>query len=288
MSSSPLRPLRDDDAEQVAALFASDYGSSRAVRPEDVRQWVAVGAADELRVLEVDGEVVGYGDISVNEYVELDVAAPGNWVAFLVWAEDAARAAGVGRVRAGCPAGHELERVLIDRGYALWRTSFRMEAELQGWPEPAMPAGFDLRSYRDADHDVVIAAMNEAFDADMLWREVTARSFRAYYLGDPSFDRALWSLAWDGDELAGVVLAFPELQGEPALGWVRTLGVRAPWRRRGLGNALLLRAFAQLHDRGVTRVGLGVDADNPTGALRIYERAGMRPVRRTLNFVRDV
>jgi mycothiol synthase len=249
---------------------------------------VATGAADELRVLEQGGEVVGYGDISVAEYVELDLAAPDRWGAFLDWAEASAREAGVGRVRTGCPAGHPLERVLAERGYRLWRVSLRMETELRERPDDALPAGFSVRSYEDADHDAVIDAMNDAFVDDALWRVVTPKVFAAYYLEDESYDPQLWSLAWDGDVLAGLVLAFPALQGDATLGWVRTLGVREPYRRRGLGGALLRRAFAQLHDRGVPRVGLGVDAENPTGALRLYERAGMAPTRRTHNYVRDV
>ena len=62
------------------------------------------------------------------------------------------------------------------------------------------------------------------------------------------------------------------------MGWVRSLWVRRPWRKRGLGNALLLNAFRQFHERGERRVGLGVDAESPTGATRLYERAGMRVV----------
>jgi ribosomal protein S18 acetylase RimI-like enzyme len=61
---------------------------------------------------------------------------------------------------------------------------------------------------------------------------------------------------------------------------VNELGVRNPWRRRGLGLALLRHAFAELGRLGADRVGLGVDAENVTGALRLYERAGMHVTRR--------
>ena len=60
------------------------------------------------------------------------------------------------------------------------------------------------------------------------------------------------------------------------MGWIRALGVRPRWRRRGLGTALLLHAFGALYARGQRRIGLGVDAENTTGAVRLYERAGMR------------
>ncbi len=59
------------------------------------------------------------------------------------------------------------------------------------------------------------------------------------------------------------------------MGWVGSLSVRRPWRRRGLGLALLLHSFHALQERGKARVGLGVDAQNLTGATRLYEKAGM-------------
>ena len=67
---------------------------------------------------------------------------------------------------------------------------------------------------------------------------------------------------------------------DPELGWVRLLGVRHSNRGQGVGRALLLRAFAQFRDRGMKRVGLGVDGESPTGANALYESAGMRVVSR--------
>jgi ribosomal protein S18 acetylase RimI-like enzyme len=69
---------------------------------------------------------------------------------------------------------------------------------------------------------------------------------------------------------------------------VGTLSVRREWRRRGLGVSLLQRAFAALYDRGLPTIGLGVDAENPTGALGLYERAGMRKIRQSDNWVLDL
>jgi ribosomal protein S18 acetylase RimI-like enzyme len=61
---------------------------------------------------------------------------------------------------------------------------------------------------------------------------------------------------------------------------VNVLGVRRPWRRRGLGRALLLQAFAEFRSRGRRGVGLGVDGLNTTGAVRLYEQVGMHVARR--------
>jgi mycothiol synthase len=97
----------------------------------------------------------------------------------------------------------------------------------------------------------------------------------------PPFDPSLWFLAVERDEVAGVCLCRPEEDGDPNLGWVSVLGVRPGWRRRGLGLALLQQSFAEFARRGRRGVGLGVDAENTTGAVRLYRRAGMRIVRRS-------
>ena len=59
------------------------------------------------------------------------------------------------------------------------------------------------------------------------------------------------------------------------MGWVGTLGVRREWRKRGIGMSLLRHSFNEFYRRGKRKVGLGVDAQNLTGALRLYESAGM-------------
>ena len=92
---------------------------------------------------------------------------------------------------------------------------------------------------------------------------------------DEHFDPALWFLAMDGDEIAGMSLCWRSAFDDPDMGWVGTLGVRRPWRRRGLGLALLQHSFGEFYRRGKPRAGLGVDAQNLTGAMRLYTKAGM-------------
>jgi mycothiol synthase len=282
-----LRPLREDDAEDVAALFVATFGEGRRLDPEEVRSWLRNSEIDNdwLRVLEADGRVVGYGDIFVDpDVVQLDVAAPGHWETFFDWAEDEARSRGVPRVRAYFESGHELEAVVAARGYRYFRSSYTMEIALDGRVAATVPDGIELRTYRDEDADVLRSALNEAFSADPFWHEVTEANFHEFYLGGRGYDPALWLLAWDGVELAGFSLSYPQRVGDRTLGWVGTLGVREPWRRRGLGGALLRSSFNVLYDRGLRRVGLGVDARNATGALGVYEAAGMTRVRQHDNW----
>src|SRR4029079_12656768 len=90
---------------------------------------------------------------------------------------------------------------------------------------------------------------------------------------DPEFDPTLWPIALD--RLSGEVAGFSLNRYRMGIGWIRTLGVRRRWRKRGLGEALLLHSFDEFYKRGTKTIGLGVDAQSPTGATRLYQRAGM-------------
>jgi GNAT superfamily N-acetyltransferase len=93
-------------------------------------------------------------------------------------------------------------------------------------------------------------------------------------LGRSDFDPSLCYVVQAGEEIVAATLNLTF--GDQ--GWIRTLGVRRPWRRSGVGLALLHQSFGEYYRRGVRTVALGVDAGNPTGATRLYEKAGMRPV----------
>src|SRR6266540_1357959 len=108
--------------------------------------------------------------------------------------------------------------------------------------------------------------------------------WRAWTVERPSFDPSLWLIARDGDEIAGISLCYVG-EGE---GWVGVLGVRRPWRKRGLGRALLLESLRELRRRGMPCGALGVDSENPTGATRLYERAGMNVVNQSDAYKKDI
>jgi mycothiol synthase len=291
MSSSQLREPQVDDAEPVAALFVSAFGTGRQVDAEEIRSWLDNTEFEPgwFRVLVEDGRIAGYGDIWPQDAdLALDVAAPGKWDVFLDWAESEARSRRIPRIRTTPPAGHELAGACEARGYRLWRSSLTMEIELDAAAEPAPVDGFELSAYRDADQEQLIAALNESFARDPFWHTISESNFREFYLRARGFDPSLWTLAWAGDELAGFSLAYYRHGADDTLGWVGTLGVRESWRRRGLGETLLRTAFARLYDRGLRRVGLGVDSENVTGAVGLYERAGMSNVARTDNWVLEL
>jgi GNAT superfamily N-acetyltransferase len=148
-----------------------------------------------------------------------------------------------------------------------------METELrEPPPAPAWPPGVAARpGVPGADEQTFYATVQEAMRDH--WGHVPL-SFEVWDRRriERGGDLSLWFLALAGDEPVGAALC----SISEGIGWVDTLAVRRPWRRRGIGLALLHHALGEFARRETRRVVLGVDAASPTGATRLYERAGLR------------
>jgi len=167
-------------------------------------------------------------------------------------------------------------------GFKHIRYFFRMVTDLAGVPlSPEWPGGISVRTFQAGEDDrAVVRAARDSFQDhwgyfEHSFEEELARWQHRIHT-DPDFDATLWFLAMDDGQVAGVSLCRPKVSDDPDMGWVQTLGVRRPWRKQGLGLALLRHSFSEFSHRGMRRVGLAVDAQNLTGALRLYEKAGMR------------
>lgn len=158
-------------------------------------------------------------------------------------------------------------------GFTPVRYFWRMEIKLDA-PPPAVvfPAGVELRPFdKEAHARLVWQATNEAFSEHWGSHDSTFEQWCFWKFDKPDFDPTLWLVAWDGDKVAG----FSQNRFRMGIGWIGTLGVLKPWRKLGLGQALLQHSFGEFYKRGMSTIGLGVDASNSTGATRLYERVGM-------------
>lgn len=171
-------------------------------------------------------------------------------------------------------AGNAAACALMEReGYTPYRYFFRMEMALDGQhPDADWPSSIRVRSCTgEADERVFYETLEDAMSEH--WGHIpTSFEEWAERRKQGGFDPSLWFLATEGDEPAGGAIC----SVSDDVGWVDTLGVRAPWRKQGIGMALLRHAAQALVGRGLGRMALGVDAASPTGATRLYERAGMR------------
>jgi mycothiol synthase len=162
-------------------------------------------------------------------------------------------------------------------GYHEVRRSYTMLIDLlEPVVAPPLPDGITLRPFiRDLDAHNVHEAVEEAFRDHWGHTDAPFDAWAHHHFEFPGFDPSLWVVAYDGDEVAGVCLGRTQSQESPEFGYITTLAVRRPWRKHGLGMALLKRGFQTLREYGFTEAGLGVDAQNQTNAVALYERAGM-------------
>ncbi|HEY42780.1 MAG TPA: GNAT family N-acetyltransferase [Anaerolineae bacterium] len=179
-------------------------------------------------------------------------------------------------------------KLLESEGYDPVRYSFNMVRDLR---EPIidrlMPEGLDVRPVEKDHLWLIFEAMNEAFQDHWGYRPMTKEEFKQM-MKYPQFQPEHWKIAWDGDQVAGMVQNFINVDENKEYkrkrGYTEEICVRRPWRKRGLARALLTQSLVYLKQLGMSEAALGVDADNPTGALRLYESVGFRCVKRYAEF----
>jgi mycothiol synthase len=259
----------------------------------------------DLQGVEVDGRVIGLARHSwrdrpsvVNHRIEL-------WVhpAFrrqrvgsrlLAWAEARARESVADGSGGPADKAHQWGGMAPDsvpaavgfaaaHGYVPYRFHFEMRRSLADpIPDTPLPVGLEIRPVVAAQLRAIWDADEEAFRDHWDHAAPVEGDFERF-LAEPDLDTSLWQIAWDGDQVAGLIINTiyqreNELEGV-LVGWLDSVATRRQWRGRGLAGALITRSLAVLRDRGMEEAGLGVDTENPTGALRLYERSGFRQIR---------
>lgn len=304
--SVELRAPTLDDVEGLTDLVNRDAGElygERDETTESITMWLNGPGLDpetDARIA-VDGGVVrGYVDIDADPppkfWVDLrvppseagEIRAP-----LLEWAEQEGRRRAAGQPGAlirffTASTDGPTKQLLESRGYARIRGSYRMRIDLAGEPpEPEWPDGVTVREGTHDDLELAYETQQETFVDSWEFNRNPFDEWRHWMVDYEGFDPSLWFIAESGGETAGISLC-RVTDVDERLGWVRVLGVRRPWRRRGLGRALLNHTFREFRRRGVPSVGLGVDAESLTGAHTLYESVGMRVVRRNDIYEKDL
>lgn len=272
------RPLTAGDLEALRELCAADeesvLGVPSRLTVNDVRGWTSGG---DGWLLEDGGELVaaGFARVRGDRGVAAGVVHPrakgrGLGARLLERSEEhlGGRVVRIHQWTLGPDAA--AHKLMLARGYRRVRTFYEMAIDVGEPPDlPDVP----VETLRLEDVREVHATLDEAFEDHWEHQARTFDEWWEYFRSDPTFDVSLWFGVRGGGELAAAAVNLPNRNGG---GEVLTLGVRRPWRGRGYAKALLLRTFREFHARGMPRVTLGVDAENPTGATHLYESVGMR------------
>jgi mycothiol synthase len=278
-----VRPIAPEDAETIAALARADEEALRG-RPSHVEAsevegwWSRADLEHDSWVHEEDGAIVAagwlqiWGDIgALAGGVAQGAKGRGLGSALVDDAEGAAARHAVPRMHAFALGDDAAARKLFEgRGYREVRRFWEMAIDLDAEPVvPVLPEPLALDAFHVDDARAFHHASHESFQDHWEWHGVP---FDEWWEMRRDNDHSVWFVVRDGDEIAAVA----RNEARESAGYVGLLGVRRPWRGRGLGKALLYRTFAEFWERGLTRVTLGVDSESPTGATKLYERVGMR------------
>lgn len=184
--------------------------------------------------------------------------------------------------------------LLKDNGFVPARYFFRMERSLRkSIREPQFPQGFKLQQVKPGrDDQAWVEMFNQTFIDHWNHHDMTVEQYQ-FYLKNPHFrpELHLVGVAPDGT-FAAFCHCFinPEdnARNNTNEGWINALGTRRGFRNQGLGRAMLLSGLHKLKAAGMETAKLGVDADNPSGALGLYESAGFTQKRTNIVYVEEI
>ena len=283
MADWRIRPTRPEDTEGAFALFAEWQETSYGQVEIGAEMYATMLAgADAGFVAETDGGIVAEADID------------GGWIDLIVAPSMRRRGIGSALLRAveqkataqptllqtlsTEPAAAAFARANgYERAWEVWLMGIDLPDDI---PEPQWPAGVTVRTYggEEAEAREIKDLLDVAYAEEFHHHPATFENWSRFMFDDPMFDAGVWFIAVADGKIVGAALNWDE-------GYVKDLVVHPDWRGRGLGKALVQQTFREFKRRGLPRVTLKTDSNNPTDAWRLYERVGMK-IERTYEIFR--
>ena len=273
MADFAIRPATPADDEAVFELYA-DWQKANYGQVEIGREMYAsiLSSADGAFVAELDGRIVGEADASggwIDLSVEPSLRRRGIGTALLQAAEGAATAEPTLLIALQSdPPGAAFARASgYEKAWEVWLMGIDLPDEI---PEPEWPDGVSVRAYggEEAEAREIKDLLDLAYAEEFHHKPAAFEDWSRFMFEDPMFDAGVWFLAVADGKIVGAALNWDE-------GYIKDLVVHPDWRGRGLGKALVYQTFREFKRRGLPRVTLKTDSNNPTDAWRLYERVGM-------------
>jgi len=284
----------EDDVERSTTLedIANNYNHLENCDPDK-----------DMLMAEVDGRMISYSRVmwekqedGLTYYFTFGFLLPewrrkGIGTAMLAWTEDRLRRiasehtwSGPRFFQAGAAETEKGTIALLEKfGYKPVRYEYSMKRLVTDpLPDALMPAGLEVRPVKDEHIRPIWDAMQEAFRDHWGYVPESDIVYQAWQ-GERSFQPDLWKVAWEGDQVAGMVLNFIDHEEnkeyERLRGYTEGISVRRPWRKKGLARCLIVQSINMFKDMGMTETALGVDSQNPNGALNLYQGVGYKQVK---------
>jgi GNAT superfamily N-acetyltransferase len=299
-----VRPATFSDLDAVYPVIAKqnsqDYDEPLITIQDLSKAWQGMDLERTTCLAYADGKLAGYSELRDGDSPFIYLVDPHNvdlGFQLLTILEAVALSQTKGNIEFFARVSEKnwtLLKLFASYGYKTNLSFLIMEVDLSQPPDiPSWPAGICVRTFISNQDEQATYLVDEEASADKGYHQpldfdAWARRMR---LNDEIFDPSLWFLAHEENstEIAGVALNL--YHSESYTGWIDHLGVRRPWRNKGMGKALLLHSFSEFYRRGIQRIKLSVDSRSLTNSPRLYERVGMKTLQQyhiyTKQVVRD-
>ncbi len=182
-------------------------------------------------------------------------------------------------------------QILESLGYEAVRFFIEMSRTLEGIPMAELPEGIEVREVKEEDKRKIWDANVEAFRDHWGYSPPTEEDYISYK-GSKYWQPELWQVAWDGDEVVSSVMNYIDYDFNRKFGrnrgWTENISTRRAWRRRGIAKALIVLSMHMHKAKGMTEVALGVDTNNPSGALKLYQSLGYEKERTMMTYRKEM
>jgi GNAT superfamily N-acetyltransferase len=160
------------------------------------------------------------------------------------------------------------------RGYQFSRLYKRMKINLMEQPKQLhFPAGTAISTFKpDQDEETLFEVYDETFRDSWGYAKKEFSTWIHQKKGE-DYDPTLWYIVWEGTKPVAFLMSRMQDDGL----FIDLLGVKRPWRKQGIAQAMLLHVFQEAYRRGQHTILLYVDSDSLTNAHRVYYQVGMSP-----------
>jgi len=316
LSAYTWRPIQPDDLDAIIKMLVDSSGVDKPETPpssEHLRSLLGMLGEDieqnTLCALAADGSMAAAGMVFIPPVDEerlalvdgnVHVAHRGRGLGgyLLGWMERRARQAfgdpadGLPQIMRTSCSGHQTDRIALyeQHGFKAMRYSYKMRRSLAQAVIPVpLPPGLSWAEWSPELDLEAMQAFNQAFSGHWGVPMMNPEIWRGYFTGVPQFRGDLSFLAMEGESVVGFCINWVEGAGTPVEeGWVEAIGVIPAWRGKGVASALMVQALSRFQAAGLRGAGLDVDAENPTGALRLYQKHGFEVVKESIHFVKQL
>ena len=289
MKKYSVRPAVINDIEAVYEIIAkqkmADFGSAMMSTDDLRRKWESIALETHTLTAFEDGELAGYAELLDGDSPFIYLADRNNvdlGFQLLKLLEQKATALAKGKVQLATQISEKNQTLLqlfASNGYTSNLSFLIMELKLDEPPAaPQWVEGIRVRTFIQNQDEQATYQTDEEAAKDKGYHNPLSYEAWVKRMGmdRETFDPGIWFLACEGDEIVGVALNAYGKESDAI--WVDHLSVRREWRRKGIGEALLLHSFGEFYKRGIQIAKLSVDSKSLTNAPRLYESVGMKTV----------